>query len=165
MSDPELVEEVKQCLNISFNERDEVGPIICGTVVAGGFGRKLRMLRCDFFSMLSLCQSSHYVHDSKQSRKIRTGIIEMVKRTQSVSDADECIPYFVGWDGPAIVDKCLHNEAMEVNTVNMPDFSDPDQRETARLKKQRLVDKGDDYQAFTPCYNYVYAAYLPAGLH
>ena len=62
-------------LNISYRYDAEIAPIICGTVVNGGFKRKLRMVRADYFSMLSVCQSVYFVTDLKQSKAIKKGIL------------------------------------------------------------------------------------------
>ena len=58
IKDPELLDQIKDNLNLNFNDEDEVTPFVCGTIVQGGaFVRKLRMLRCDMFSILSVCHS------------------------------------------------------------------------------------------------------------
>ena len=49
-----IIEKVKQDLNLE-DRADDYTPIICGSVVAGGFKRKLQMLRADLFAMLSVC--------------------------------------------------------------------------------------------------------------
>lgn len=120
VTDPSIIEQVKGQLNITFKERDEIGPIICGTVVAGGYTRKLRMLRCDLFMMLAVCQSSAIVTKFEQARAIRRGILELIKRTQDISSAEESLPYFEGWQKQAFYDKCLRNECMETTVVNFP---------------------------------------------
>jgi len=66
---------VRADLNISYRHDAEIAPIICGTVVNGGFKRKLRMVRADYFSMLSVCQSVYFVTDLKQSKAIKKGIL------------------------------------------------------------------------------------------
>lgn len=85
------------------------------------------MLRCDVFMMLSVCQSSAFVSNLKQSRAIRRGILEMIKRTQNISDGfgilNECLPYFAGWDKRAFEDKCKHNHAMDTVLVNYPEIN------------------------------------------
>jgi hypothetical protein len=50
---------------------NEIAPIICGTVVNGGFKRKLRMLRGDLFSMLAVCQSKGIIDEQKQGKQIK----------------------------------------------------------------------------------------------
>ena len=47
-----------------YTEKDEIAPIIVGTVVNDnfdGFTRKLRMLRADLFSLLSVCESKEMI--------------------------------------------------------------------------------------------------------
>jgi hypothetical protein len=53
--DTQTIETIKDELNLTYHEADEIAPVICGTVVNGGFHRKLRMLRADLFSMLAVC--------------------------------------------------------------------------------------------------------------
>lgn len=150
MLDRATIERVKEELNLSFRERDDVAPFICGTVVEGGFTRKLKMLRCDMFMMLSACQSSIFVHKLKQSRAIKRGIIEMIKRSQDIGNTDEILPFFIGWDKRIILDKALCNETSEVSIVNMP----------------RYFEAKQYAESFhVHCVSYVYAAYLPPGIH
>lgn len=54
ITDPAIIERVKQDLNLEDGS-DDYTPIICGSVVGGGFKRKLQMLRADLFAMLSVC--------------------------------------------------------------------------------------------------------------
>lgn len=54
IKDPAIIEKVKQDLNLE-DGADDYTPIICGSVVGGGFKRKLKMLRADLFAMLSVC--------------------------------------------------------------------------------------------------------------
>lgn len=98
VTDPEVVERVKDSLNITFKERKEIAPFICGSIVSGGYARKLRMLRCDLFMMLSVCQSAAFITKLKQSRAIRRGIIEMIKKGQDINVKDDCLQFFTGWD-------------------------------------------------------------------
>ena len=53
----DVLNKIKSILNLRKQDSEDIAPIICGTVVNGGFKRKLRMLRADMFSMLSVCQS------------------------------------------------------------------------------------------------------------
>lgn len=109
VSNPKVIEQVYENLNVSILDEKEQAPIICGTVLNGGFHRKLRMLRADMFSMLSVCQSMNYMDSHKMSRKIRKGILEMVKRSQDVNKLDETIPFFKGWEDNLILDKVINN--------------------------------------------------------
>lgn len=54
IKDPAIIAKVKHELNLE-DGADEYTPIICGSVVVGGFKRKLQMLRADLFAMLSVC--------------------------------------------------------------------------------------------------------------
>jgi hypothetical protein len=55
IKDKAVVDQIKDELNLTYHEADEIAPVICGTVVNGGFNRKLRMLRADLFSLLTVC--------------------------------------------------------------------------------------------------------------
>lgn len=49
-------EAVRECMNLGFKEKDEIAPVIAGTVILnGGFSKKLRMMRADLFTLLSIC--------------------------------------------------------------------------------------------------------------
>ena len=68
-------------MNLKIQDENEIAPIICGTVVNGGFRRKLRMLRGDLFSMLLICQSKGIIDEQKQGKLIKEGIIQYVNKT------------------------------------------------------------------------------------
>ena len=147
----------------------DIAPIICGTVVNGQFERKLRMLRADIFCMLSVCNSIQFVKGMKVHRHIREGLLGMVKRTQDINSADECIPFMKNWDKGLIQDKCLRNQAIDITTVNFPDHF-----EARRLVEMNQATKEQEVLAkrfselkkvSSTCSTYVYAAYLPPGLH
>ena len=69
-----IVDNIKDELNLTFHESDEIAPVVCGTVINGGFNRKLRMLRADLFTMLSVCQSAEIISHKKQTNAIKKGI-------------------------------------------------------------------------------------------
>ena len=56
IKDPEIIAKVAANLNLEA-DHDGYAPIICGSIVNGGFNRKLKMLRSDLFSLLSVCKS------------------------------------------------------------------------------------------------------------
>ena len=60
ITDPAIIANVQRDLNLEEGAGDYT-PIICGSVVGGGFKRKLQMLRADLFSMLSVCQSERMI--------------------------------------------------------------------------------------------------------
>jgi hypothetical protein len=64
ISDPTIIKQVKASLNLTDEDRNDIAPIICGTVVAGGgFNRKLKMMRRDLFMLLSISQSFAFFTD------------------------------------------------------------------------------------------------------
>lgn len=78
ITNKKVIDEIKEELNLLHGEEQDIAPFICGTVVNGSFSRKLRMLRADFFSLLSVCESSLIVSEKKQIRAIKKGIISYV---------------------------------------------------------------------------------------
>ena len=106
--------------------------------------------------MLSVCQSIGFVSDRKQSKVVRRGIVEMIKRTQNVNAGygvtSECLNFFEGWNKQVLEDKCKNNQAMETVCVNYPESS----------KKKSKCCHGHGPKE---CNTYAYAAYLPPGLH
>lgn len=41
--------------------RGDVAPFITGSVIKGGYKRKLKMMRADLFAALSICNSEKFV--------------------------------------------------------------------------------------------------------
>jgi hypothetical protein len=63
IKDPGIIRSVQQHLNLN-DQSDEYAPIICGSVVDGGFERKLQMLRSDYYSLMSVAASDCIVKTS-----------------------------------------------------------------------------------------------------
>ena len=82
IKDKQLLKKVKQELNLNFEELSESNPFICGTIVNGSFTRKLKMVRADMYSILSVVNSHHIIKNSKQQIGIKKGVIEFVKNIQ-----------------------------------------------------------------------------------
>jgi len=80
IKDKKVIDEIKEELNLLHGEEEDNAPFICGTVVNGGFTRKLRMLRADLYSLLSVCESSFIVSDKKQIKAIKRGVISHITR-------------------------------------------------------------------------------------
>lgn len=81
--DMKVIKNVEEMLNLD-EKCDDYTPIICGSVVAGGFKRKLQMLRSDFFSLLSVCQSDVIITKSRHQKAIKKGVTMICTRTQNV---------------------------------------------------------------------------------
>jgi len=147
---------VKQSLNLNFNENDEIAPLIVGSVVSEngptGFNRKLRMVRADLFTMLSVCQANDIVNLRKQTVAIKKGVSQFLVDNQKINQ-QECIDYFKGWER-IIFDKCKRNESTDVAVVNMPPGYE--------IPK---IDKRGKKMKDPECSTFVYAAYLPPGRH
>lgn len=54
IKDADVIEQIRKDLNISYRYTNDIAPFIVGTIVQGGFKRKLKMVRADYFSMLSI---------------------------------------------------------------------------------------------------------------
>lgn len=75
IKDPKIVQQIKDDLNISFRYEKGIAPLVVGTVVTGGFKRKLKMVRADYFSLLSICQSVHAVDSLMQIKALKRGMM------------------------------------------------------------------------------------------
>ena len=75
ITDPKIVEEIRTQLNIGEQDLDgNDTPFICGTIVNGGFSRKLKMVGGVMYSLLGISQSSHFVETDKQSQDLKNSI-------------------------------------------------------------------------------------------
>lgn len=72
-------QEIYNLKEPEHEKRGEIAPIILGTLVKGKWTRKLRMLRADVFSALSICRSSLVVTKMNQFMAIKRGIEALVK--------------------------------------------------------------------------------------
>lgn len=169
IKEKEIINQIKEDMNLLPLDEQDIAPIICGTVVNGGFSRKLRMLRADIYSMLTVCHSSYFIQEYKQINKIKGGLLANVTKSQDLNGRDESVEFLKGWHRHLINDKCLNNETTDVAVINMPHFVDhlkdrrsskPKAEMSWPSKKCRDEDKIDQN-----CKTYVYAAYLPPGMH
>ena len=119
IKDKTIISQIQSDLNISYRYQNEIAPIIVGTVVTGGFKRKLRMLRADYFSLLSISQSIHTVSSLMQIKAIKRGILANLSKTQDLKN-DSHTNYLKGWQKKLIMDKCMRNEVQDILTVNFP---------------------------------------------
>ena len=98
VTDPKLVATIKSDLNISFRYEKEIAPVITGSVVTGGFKRKLRMIRADLFSLLSISQSIHTVASLLQVKALKRGILTNLTKNQDIRSKDsKQIAQLMGW--------------------------------------------------------------------
>lgn len=170
IKDPDLVNQIKENFNISYRYNHEIAPVISGTVVTGGFKRKLRMMRADYFSLLSISQSIHTVTNLTQIKAIKRGLMANLSKTQDLRQEDQHVAYLHGWQRRLIIDKCLRNEVQDVQSVNFPSklcrtdvkVTESNQSEAS----QSLLEKNEKaLPADKECTIYVYAAILPPGQH
>ena len=61
IKDRSVVDKIKEDLNISFRYGTDIAPMIVGSVVMGGFKRKLKMMRADYYSMLCISESTYTI--------------------------------------------------------------------------------------------------------
>jgi len=61
IKDKSQINKIVKSLNMNFKDNFMVSPFILGSVVNGGFERKLRMLRCDLWTLLSVSESFRFV--------------------------------------------------------------------------------------------------------
>lgn len=59
----DVIQEINDNLNLNLKDNFMVAPFIIGSVVSGGFDRKLRMLRSDLFTLLSVIQSRSFMKE------------------------------------------------------------------------------------------------------
>ena len=112
-------------LNISFRYAHEVAPIVIGSVVTGGFKRKLRMIRADYFFMLSVSQSIYTVSSSMQIKAIKRGLLANLFKCQALQEEDPHLRYLMGWQKQIVIDKCIKNEVEDVCLINFPPILRP----------------------------------------
>jgi len=152
------VNAIKETLNLNESDTDAITPIICGTVVKGpAFERKLRMMRADLFSLLSVSNANTIISSKKQTQAIHKGVQAILDDTQDCTMQD-ILDMSQGWQA-VMLDKCFNNEVTGVEVVNMP-------YEVKNWKEPKLPEKArpGDKIPYQPCSTFVYAAYLPPGL-
>ena len=112
IKDSKVVREIENNLNITPLEKDEIAPIICGSVINNGqWQKKLRMLRADLFSSLCICQSASIYSHVKQSAAIKKGTIEFVNQSQANVLPDTEL-YCRHWER-ILYDKCMNNTVQD----------------------------------------------------
>ena len=77
IKDDILIDQIEKTLNFGFKDSEDTSPVIVGTVVNcknKGFSRKLRMLRADIFTFLSVCSSRKYVSSRKEVSALKNGL-------------------------------------------------------------------------------------------
>jgi hypothetical protein len=79
-----LKKEVFMSLNLNIKDNRKIAPYILGTVVNGGFKRKLRMLKAEYLALLSVIHSDSYINldQLKDVMSIKKGIIKITEKTQ-----------------------------------------------------------------------------------
>ena len=83
IKDKKLIKQIKKSLGVAEGgNRDDI-PYICGSIVNGGFSRKLKMLRHDLYSLLSVCENNEFVQSFTQTKKIKRGITALVNSSQN----------------------------------------------------------------------------------
>ena len=138
--------------------------MITGTVVKGSYSRKLKMLRADIFATLSICQSKLFVESHKQTKTIKNGIEQFVQDSQNIL-VEDCLDFYRGWE-PILDDKCRSNTVTDIQNINIPESFEASTPLNRSLSKFPKYHSSRAKKPKEPeCRTYVYAAYLPPGLH
>lgn len=58
--------QIREWLNLPVIDPDRSTPIICGSFINGGFTRKLKMLRIDYYSLMLLTNSNDFITSRQQ---------------------------------------------------------------------------------------------------
>lgn len=107
--------------NLDLNLKDNltmISPFILGTVINGGFKRKLRMLRSDFFSLLSIIHSQSYVKTEclKDAINVKKGVVKITQKSQNIV-FDGFEEKVKGWNKP-LYQKLNENYLTDVTVIN-----------------------------------------------
>lgn len=97
IKDSNVIQKIQEDLNISYRYAKGIAPLIVGTVVAGGFKRKLKMVRADYFSLFSICQSIHTVDSLMQIKAIKRGMMTNLIKSQDLASDDPHVISLMGW--------------------------------------------------------------------
>lgn len=99
---------MKSCLNLTFKDKEDIAPFIVGTVINnGGFHRKLKMMRADLFTLLSVGSSKEMTPSRKYGKVINKGVEQFLLRNQNDVFPD-IKTYGKGWE-LIMYDKCKNN--------------------------------------------------------
>ena len=85
------------------------------------------MVRADYFSLLSICQSVHAVDSLMQIKALKRGMMANLIKSQDLAADDPHVQSIMGWQKRLVLDKCLRNEVDDVLTVNFPPDLKPKQ--------------------------------------
>ena len=105
---------------MSLKDTYMIAPIIIGSIVNGGFSRKLRMLRADLFTLMSITQSKQFMKQRRNSTGIKTSVVNICRKSQRIDDNVELIQKLKGWNR-ILFDKMNDNFLTDVFTLNQPD--------------------------------------------
>lgn len=81
--DENIIKKVKENLNIE-KTTDFRTPIICGTVTENGFQCKLKMMKCELFSLLSASESDRLFDSWTQVKETLRGIMYICKTIHNI---------------------------------------------------------------------------------
>lgn len=112
------------------------------------------MLRSDFYTLLSLCHSKEFVRSAKEIKAIKQGIMQICTDTQDTQMQD-VLDSIKGWQR-VLQDKLLQNELMDMHLINMP----------KSIPEWKIhYDEWDEEIQEKECSSFVFADFLPPGLH
>lgn len=76
---------------MNFKDNFMISPFILGSVVNGGFERKLRMLRADLWTLLSISESCRFIKSTVQSDRLKKGVVKFTEKSQDSANKHEAI--------------------------------------------------------------------------
>ena len=76
INDPAILDQIRCSLNLSPSDLTDMNkpPFILGTVSNHGYQRKLKMMPCHLFTLLSICHSPNYVDNFNQYKHLKKGV-------------------------------------------------------------------------------------------
>lgn len=96
-------------------------------------------------------------------------MIANVLKSQDLNGRDESVESMKGWHRQLMIDKCLNNETTDMAVINMPRFIDQLREQKLQMRSSEGTTSPyrlhDDTGINQDCKTFVYAAYLPPGMH
>lgn len=157
VKDEATVCRIREWMNFNIINQDTTTPVISGTVLNGGFSRKLRMLRQDIYALLCVANSQDLVADRRQQKAIKEGLVALAASDQNFRyhDVTACM---AGYQS-VLLDKWYKNEVTDIQLINEP----PDAKHWDLTEARRRAKASGSVSA--PRTEFVFAAYVPPGIH
>ena len=119
------------------------------------FERKLRMLRADLFTLLSICQADEFFKSPRDSEIIKNSIIKYLESEDADKLQDAAIlDRLKGWN-KLLHQKCNINQVVDMLAINQPEMV-----QKSNYLNEKYVSFEDPNRDI-----FVYAAFLEPGYH